>query len=731
MLSRLEDRTVPSTITWDGGPTGTGTQWLDPVNWVGDVLPGPNDDAVIAAAGTGQPTTLVLGGSATVRSANVSRTVQVTAGVLTIGNGISTFTDLELNGGTLTPQNGAQITGSQIQVQFPGVLEIPANVAMTITATTIDGAISNEGTLTGSFEQYGSVTNAAGAVFVAHGVQLLTGNVSNAGTIIIDGGLKVGRYLGPPYLVYYLGQIDNSAGGVINAHGEVWGNFTNAGVINIDSGLGWTGVSWRVGGGVSGGDSLNSGIINVSGGDLFMTATDERSNFIRFNNTGTLNVSAARTFTNTGRLYNYSHVGTVGTLQGGTFNLAGTMSFSGDFGQFQDGVRITSLASNLTLDGPQSAIVDYHGLVPDPIQLKEIKSSGALSLRNGRNLSTFATPSVFTNSGVLAVGAGCTLTSVEPLVTSGLVTGAGALTANVYGGRISPGDNGGVGTLTATSIWGNSTNTIFAFDITGTIAGTQYDQIRVTGALLSQSRLKVFLGYEPQPGDTYKIIDRDNALGLSTDAFAGLQEGASFVINGHRLRASYLGGDGNDVTLTVVAPDAPAPTVTGVDVAEGSSQRSRISQIRVSFDQVVTFNAGPSTSFRLDKIVGGVPNGSVQIFVTPGTVGDHTEAVVSFLSDTTSGSLNDGRYRLTVIAQNIFGGGVPMAHDDVTDFHRLFGDANGDSRVDVADYGLFSVSYGKHVGDPGYLAYFDYNGDGLVDAADYGQFSLRYLSRLP
>ena len=49
-LEPLEDRRLLSVIQWDGGPSGTGTSWQDPVNWVGDVLPGPIDDVAIGSA---------------------------------------------------------------------------------------------------------------------------------------------------------------------------------------------------------------------------------------------------------------------------------------------------------------------------------------------------------------------------------------------------------------------------------------------------------------------------------------------------------------------------------------------------------------------------------------------------------------------------------------------------------------------------------------------------------
>src|SRR5439155_15059592 len=68
---------------------------------------------------------------------------------------------------------------------------------------------------------------------------------------------------------------------------------------------------------------------------------------------------------------------------------------------------------------------------------------------------------------------------------------------------------------------------------------------------------------------------------------------------------------------------------------------------------------------------------------------------------------------------------------DAQGLFRLFGDANGDRRVDIADFGLFSTSYGLHTGQPGYLAYFDYNNDGTIDIADFGQFAIRMFTVLP
>ena len=78
-----------------------------------------------------------------------------------------------------------------------------------------------------------------------------------------------------------------------------------------------------------------------------------------------------------------------------------------------------------------------------------------------------------------------------------------------------------------------------------------------------------------------------------------------------------------------------------------------------------------------------------------------------------AGSLPDGRYLA------IFQGKT------VANFHRLFGDANGDGRVDDKDQALFLKAYRSRAGMPNYVSYFDYNGDGAVGPTDYFQFLRR------
>jgi Ca2+-binding EF-hand superfamily protein len=84
------------------------------------------------------------------------------------------------------------------------------------------------------------------------------------------------------------------------------------------------------------------------------------------------------------------------------------------------------------------------------------------------------------------------------------------------------------------------------------------------------------------------------------------------------------------------------------------------------------------------------------------------------------GSLPDGRYSLAVS-----GKAVAVDH-----FFRLFGDANGDGRVDQTDLAAFMLAYRTRSTSANYRAYFDVNGDGSVDLTDYYQFLARYNTHL-
>jgi hypothetical protein len=173
------------------------------------------------------------------------------------------------------------------------------------------------------------------------------------------------------------------------------------------------------------------------------------------------------------------------------------------------------------------------------------------------------------------------------------------------------------------------------------------------------------------------------------------------------------------------------PTVSAVQIGDGTNQRSSFSQIKVVFDQVIHYAGSDTAAYALQKIVDGNPAGSESFSIVTATVGTHSEATITFTSDVVNGSIVDGRYRLTVLANQVFVGTTAMAANSITDFHRLFGDVNGDAVVNGLDLGFFKNAFGSQLGDAGYLSYFDFDGDGVINGFDFGQFRTRFGTMLP
>src|SRR5439155_18424382 len=109
-------------------------------------------------------------------------------------------------------------------------------------------------------------------------------------------------------------------------------------------------------------------------------------------------------------------------------------------------------------------------------------------------------------------------------------------------------------------------------------------------------------------------------------------------------------------------------------------------------------------------------------------------------TETEFGSLKDGRYTLTALANQISAGGVALdgnadgvsgdnfTFGDAQGLFRFYGDINGDRHVDIADFGIFSQSLFNAAN---YIAAFDFNSDGHIDIADFGQFSIRLFTAPP
>jgi hypothetical protein len=148
------------------------------------------------------------------------------------------------------------------------------------------------------------------------------------------------------------------------------------------------------------------------------------------------------------------------------------------------------------------------------------------------------------------------------------VGNAGFLTVS-DGGKVAPGMSPGCLTSSAISLSGE-----YVFELGGTDACTGYDQIVVTDpvpanaivildpdtAVLTTSR---FNDYTPSQGQVFTILDNQGTNQIS-GTFKDLAEGATFEQNGVVFKVSYVGGTGNDITLTV--QNIPSAPDTGLSI---------------------------------------------------------------------------------------------------------------------------------------------------------------------
>lgn len=136
------------------------------------------------------------------------------------------------------------------------------------------------------------------------------------------------------------------------------------------------------------------------------------------------------------------------------------------------------------------------------------------------------------------------------LINGGVLRGEGQVRqiSSLSGGHISPGGGTGVLTSGQTELRENVT---FLAEWTGS-----GDRLAVQGTLALNNAALFLSGSEPAYGTPWMLVENDGADPVSGH-FAGLPEGATLTTDGALLRISYTGGDGNDVVLTRLVPEAP------------------------------------------------------------------------------------------------------------------------------------------------------------------------------
>ena len=134
---------------------------------------------------------------------------------------------------------------------------------------------------------------------------------------------------------------------------------------------------------------------------------------------------------------------------------------------------------------------------------------------------------------------------------NGIVTGPVTIGTGTTPAVLSPGGIHGVGLLTLQSSLTFKANTLYRWNIEAATLRT--DQVVAQGVTIeSAAELRVNPHGTILPvGEVFVVISNSSASPIS-GTFTNLPDGGTITIGSNTFQANYEGGDGNDLTLTVV-----------------------------------------------------------------------------------------------------------------------------------------------------------------------------------
>ncbi|MCB0524017.1 MAG: HYR domain-containing protein [Saprospiraceae bacterium] len=183
------------------------------------------------------------------------------------------------------------------------------------------------------------------------------------------------------------------------------------------------------------------------------------------------------------------------------------------------------------------------------------------------------------------------------ILDGGKIGGSGTVNGNVTcsnGGGLAPGASPGCITIN-----GNLTlnaGTSFEVDIEGNTPCTEHDQTIVNGTVTINGATITGVTVT-QPTTSIVIIDNDGTDAISGSKFSGATEGSFINVGGSDYTISYIGGDGNDVTLTGNNP--PTATCQNLTVSADASCEDATT-VAADFDNGSTDPEGDPITFSVD-----------------------------------------------------------------------------------------------------------------------------------
>ncbi len=325
----------------------------------------------------------------------------------------------------------------------------------------------------------------------------------------------------------------------------------------------------------SGNNNWTTDIAPAASNDLIFTGT---TRLAPSNNTTADTSYAGITFNNTAGAFVLGGNGI--TLGGDVINndadlqtinmamiLSATRTFNAASGNISVGGVISGSGFGITKTGSNTLTLNVSNSYTGATTIKAgtLKLDGAGSIASsaivvGDALSIGAILDATTKTGNFAVANGRTI--------SGIGTIQGTTTIQL-GGLIAPG-NTSAGTLSNLGNISLDSGSTFQVDINGINAGTNYDQLNVTGASSTASLaglLSITTGFTPTNGSLFFVIDNDGPNAISgafsnapingsTYTFGSQQYAISYFAKYDTVNAIYTFTGGNDVALMAVPEPA-------------------------------------------------------------------------------------------------------------------------------------------------------------------------------
>jgi autotransporter-associated beta strand protein len=602
---------------WGGAFSG---EWSNPFNWGLDGIPATGDAAIFnqPAANTtitltndtychslyfdnpGCPPFVFAAGSASLRLGSAPAgvggiTVNTTVtNSQTINANITAERQLQLGNFSRTPTATLYLNGNVTAVsnntalQFCGFAPVELTGSLSSKIGKITKWAPNTVRFSGTNNHAGVTEIHAGTVVVASTAALGTTAsgtvVSNGATVAFASGVQYTTAepltLAGDGASGWIGAVDLEGNGAALFAGPItlsddatFGCSDTNGTLTLSGNISGTNSVQKNGAGliVLGGSNsfagltINTGAVLASNSAALGTASGitliQSAGQLRLNNSITNNNPIQLAGATVGKIHLSNTCGTnqlnglVGLLGGGfDYGIeatAGRLTLAGGIA-FTD---VYSSTRNVRLSG------DGEGAVSGAIQ--NGGSAIVAIAKTGAGQWTLSGTNSYT--GATTVSAGTLLIdgiSVSPVTVAGGTLGGSGVISNkvtISAGSHAPGAS--VGIQTVCSNYVVATGGALKININGTNVGSQYSQVAVRAGNAGTVTLAGALSVVARPGlpknSTFVIIDNDGTDPVA-GTFIGLANNATFFQSGYTWRISYVGGDGNNVTLTIVAATQPA-----------------------------------------------------------------------------------------------------------------------------------------------------------------------------